>query len=217
MKKDKEWLKNKIKDEEYNLKYVYDNFVPYEKVLIADDVYDLINQLDEPEVNQLDKKIKELDSYNDELIRDNNQLRNQLDEPRKPVIPQFVAVWIEETKKQSKSLVFAITHIYDNNEIGKSPNKEEKRIFQWMELADNEEVFARAWLDGYEMEKEQKYQVIIRDGEYIRLYLCKHGNNVIIGTNDNYIEKCPEVTYLTEQEIKTIDERFWAFAEEVME
>lgn len=96
-----------------------------------------------------------------EQYRQIMELINQLDEPRKPVIPQFVAVWIEETKKQSKSLVFAITHIYDNNEIGKSPNKEEKRIFQWMELADNEEVFARAWLDGYEVEKEILWEIPI--------------------------------------------------------
>ena len=145
------------------------------------------------------------------------ELINQLDEPEKPVIPKFVAVWIEENKKQRKSLVFAITHIYDNNEIGKTPTEEEERLFQWMESADNEEVFARAWLDGYKIEKEQKYQVIIRDGEYIRLFLCKHGDNVMTGTNGNYIEKCPEVTYLTEKEIKDYDERYWAFAQEVAE
>ena len=34
---------------------------------------------EEPEVKRLERKIKELDSYNDELIRDNNQLRSELD------------------------------------------------------------------------------------------------------------------------------------------
>lgn len=45
----------------------------------VDRVYKLINQLDELEVKKLERKIKELDSYNDELIRDNSQLRNELD------------------------------------------------------------------------------------------------------------------------------------------
>ena len=45
----------------------------------VEDIYELIDKLDEPEVKQLDRRIKELESYNDELIRDNNQLRNALD------------------------------------------------------------------------------------------------------------------------------------------
>lgn len=68
MKKDKEWLKDKIKDEELDLKYVYDNYVPYEKVLIADDVHDSINQLDEPEKQVIPKFVadwmKENHGYN---------------------------------------------------------------------------------------------------------------------------------------------------------
>lgn len=81
---------------------------------------------------------------------------NELDEPEKVVVPKFVADWIEETKKNDRTLVFAICHIYDENEIGESPTEKENRIYQWMESNDNEEVFARAWLGGYEVEKEQK-------------------------------------------------------------
>lgn len=57
---------------------VSENF-PHYDLVDKEVVLALIDQLDEPEVKQLDKKIKELDSYNDELIRDNNQLRNELD------------------------------------------------------------------------------------------------------------------------------------------
>ena len=39
----------------------------------------LINQFEESKVKQLYEKISELESYNDELIRDNNQLRNEID------------------------------------------------------------------------------------------------------------------------------------------
>lgn len=53
MKKDKIWLKEQLKHEEIELKYAFDNYEPYEKVLIADDVNDLLNQLDEPEKEKL--------------------------------------------------------------------------------------------------------------------------------------------------------------------
>lgn len=55
MNKGKEWLKAQVKDEERELKSVYDNYVPYEKVLIADDVNELINQLDEHTLPEIPK------------------------------------------------------------------------------------------------------------------------------------------------------------------
>lgn len=171
VKKDIEWLRDEIN--ELPLMFVGFSVLKQreEFAVDRDDVLELINQLDEPEVKQLERKIKELDSFNDELIRDNNQFRNELDNQEVlsqelPTIPRFVADWIEEVKKQNKSLVFAIAHIYDKNEIGQSPNKEENKIFLWMELADNEEVFARAWLDGYEVEEEPKYRLKL-NGDYL--------------------------------------------------
>lgn len=139
------------------------------------------------------------------------ELVDQLDEPTKPVIPQFVAVWIEETKKQGKSLVFAITHIYYKNEIGKSPNKEEKKIFQWMELAYNEEVFARAWIDGYEVEKEKLYHVVNKENYFM---LRKYDGLVELHTSPSMSrDKHGKDTrfMLTEKEIKDYDERYIPF------
>ena len=147
-----------------------------------------------------------------------SMLLDELDEPEKPVIPKFVANWIEETKKQGKSLVFAITHIYYKNEIGKSPNKEENKIFQWMELAYNEEVFALAWIDGYEVEKEKLYHVVNKENYFM---LRKYDGLVdILHTSSSMSrdEYGKDTRFmLTEKEIKDYDERFWAFAQEVME
>ncbi len=42
-------LKDKIIEESHDLKYIYDNYVPYEKILVAEDVLNLIDQLDELE------------------------------------------------------------------------------------------------------------------------------------------------------------------------
>ena len=146
----------------------------------------------------------------DDATSDIIEIAEELDEPKKPVIPKFVADWIEKQMKFGYEDVFiSMTRLRE-----RAPEK----VKFW--FRNNSDTYARAWLDGYEVEKEKlrkrvKYQVIIRDGEYIRLYLCKHGDNVIIGTNDDYIEKYPEVTHLTEKEIKDYDERYWVFAKEV--
>lgn len=69
----------------------------------------------------------------------------KLDEPKKVVVPQFVADWIEYAKKKGDSLIasFKPWDLY-GAEYGK--------VNSW--IKDNEETYARAWLDGYEVEKE---------------------------------------------------------------
>jgi len=138
---------------------------PMLKIEVLNAVSDLFNQLDEPEV--LSQEFIDEHSYNVHLLGTpdvetvaipRDDLQNLLVPKQElPVIPSYVADWIEEVRKQNNSLFFAIAHIYDKNEIGETPTKEEERIFLWMELADNEEVFARAWLDGYTVEEEQKF------------------------------------------------------------
>ena len=94
-----------------------------------------------------------------------------LDEPEVlsqelPVIPQFVAEWIEETKPY-KSLRVAFEYIAQR----KRDNHDDKLAF-WVEEG-NSETFARAWLDGYEIEQEPKYYAKIKGHENI-------------GSNDKY-------------------------------
>lgn len=76
----------------------------------------------------------------------------QLDEPQKPVVPQFVADWIEECKNDDFHLFGAMEGISSN----------QKKIDYWFREDDNMELFARAWLDGYEVEKERRYLVKIK-------------------------------------------------------
>lgn len=218
VKKDIEWLRNEINE----LPLIFVGFSVLKQreefAVDRDDVLELINQLDEPEVKQLYKKISELDSFNDELIRDNNQFRNTLDNQEVlsqelPVIPLFVADWIAEVKKQDKSLVFAIAHIYDKNAMGETPSEEEKRIFLWMELADNEEVFARAWLDGFTVEEEPLYRArlkVITD-EFIASYLRTQSSDAgdrlkALEIGSKYIhEDYRHLSEFTEDELKRLD------------
>lgn len=75
----------------------------------------------------------------------------QLDESQKVKVPQFVANYIEWTKEEDYHLLGAMI------EIRSHKNKE---TYEWFwDYDDNMELFARAWLDGYKVEKEPKYTV----------------------------------------------------------
>ena len=79
------------------------------------------------------------------------ELVKQLDELGKVQIPQFVADWIKHSKTIGRSLFGAMSIFEENTEIKK-----------WMQWADNQETFARAWLDGYEIGKEKRYTVVMK-------------------------------------------------------
>ena len=195
MKKYKEWLTNEIEIMESETSENY----PHEQMVDREEVLNLIDQIDEPEV----KQIKELDSYNDELIRDNNQLRNALDElevlsQELPVIPKYVAEWIEDLKSNKINL---LENIYD------CTNYED--INNYMREQGN--VLMRAWLDGFTVEEEQKYYVL--DSEDIPL-IQKTNNHIFKSTTGlNIYEDGRDNSRFefTEQEIKDYDERYTAF------
>lgn len=73
----------------------------------------------------------------------------QLDEPQKVVVPQFVAEHIAYAKEHDWDLQDAMDFTDDNSEL--SP---------WFYTDDNMELFARAWLDGYEKEKRYLVKII---------------------------------------------------------
>lgn len=81
----------------------------------------------------------------------------QLDEPQKVTIPQCVADFIAEQKKLGHTLSYSIDASMSD------------RVAEW--YWDNSELFARAWLDGYEVEKEPKYTVRVKGingyGQYL--------------------------------------------------
>lgn len=76
-----------------------------------------------------------------------------LDEPefehKKVKIPQFVADWIEQCKAKRKRLLTALLY---------TPEK----VNSWVDNPDNQKLFARAYLDGYEVEKEKRYIIKLK-------------------------------------------------------
>lgn len=75
-------------------------------------------------------------------------------EREKVQVPQFVADWIEYAKFEDYHLLGAMDSIAISGR---------KNLDEWFRGDDdNMELFARAWLDGYEVEKEKRYSVKIK-------------------------------------------------------
>ena len=83
-------------------------------------------------------------------LEDVLDLVKQLDEPEKVVIPQFVADWIEKSKSNGwdllASMCFTLT-------------AKNKQVTKWLHLGENVNIFALAWIFGYEVEKEKRYTI----------------------------------------------------------
>lgn len=75
----------------------------------------------------------------------------QLDEPEKPVVPQFVADMITFRKNQGDNLVATLVNL---GAFGDAQ--------RWIRHGNNGDTFAKAWLFGYEVEKEKLYTVSLK-------------------------------------------------------
>ena len=76
----------------------------------------------------------------------------QLDEPEPVKVPQFVAEIIEDYKGQNATLYDALRKKNFN-----------KQYNEWlMNEQDAYNKVARAWLDGYEVEEEERYTVVTK-------------------------------------------------------
>ena len=84
----------------------------------------------------------------------------ELDDPEKPVVPQFVADWYEERKD------YFDFNIYGFYKYFYSQGKHEK-VKKWLDNAENKsiETLVKMKLYGYEVEKEKLYLASFRDTE----------------------------------------------------
>ena len=130
-------------------------------------------------------------------------LVNKIYDDLKPVVPKFVGEWIEELKKSHSNLAW-VWQVYPN----------EPKIKKWLD--SNTEKFMRAWLDGYEVEKEKLYTVEIPNpnGDSNRYGLCKVDGKIIIVSFVFGLDRASNAK-LTESEIKQDFEWAWQWAKEV--
>lgn len=81
------------------------------------------------------------------------ELIEQLDEPQKVKIPKFVADWIDVCKENLPIGLYTAM----NPDFIKQWNKSDELI-SWVRKSNNQNLFARAWLDGYEVEDKSGMQ-----------------------------------------------------------
>lgn len=117
---------------------------------------------------------------------------NQLDEPEKPVVPQFIADWLEVCKENlGFSLSSAMSH--STSAMKAQP----KKVQGWFNLKNNQETFAKAWLFGYEVEKEKLYTVKFANENFGKMYI-----GILLPLNDDEVK-----LWFTEDELKRF--KFW--------
>ncbi|WP_172925161.1 DUF1642 domain-containing protein [Streptococcus sp. 2154] len=85
--------------------------------------------------------------YGEQIIAPNDAIYVK-DEPQPVKVPQFVADFIEKQKKLGHTLSYSIDASMSDI------------VAEW--YWDNSELFALAWIFGYEVEKEKRYRVKIK-------------------------------------------------------
>ncbi|EDH0847341.1 DUF1642 domain-containing protein [Listeria monocytogenes] len=125
--------------------------------------------------------IKQSDSPVDLLFSDKAVAK--VEEAERIVVPQFVADWVSHCKQREYDLACLLD--YGNAGI---PDE----MYEWLiSSADNQELLARAWLDGYEVEKEPVWVVENENGYRLRSITMNPGNSLnwsFDSKNKNYIE-----------------------------
>ena len=118
-----------------------------------------------------------------------------------PAVPEDVAEWIEILKtKGLKPLKNPETY----GETGFTEEKLQNIVF-W--ISEHQEDYMRAWLDGYQVEKPQLFKLIFPNSTAV---LQKDGE--LNSFADTVYKRYLIENAMTEQEIKSIDERYWQFA-----
>lgn len=90
-----------------------------------------------------------------------------INESQKAKVPNFIGDWIFKAQLvDDLSLCVALEYT-----TIKLYAKNSEEILKWLEIRENQETFARAWLDGYTVEKEKRYLVKMKGLEIDEAYL----------------------------------------------
>ena len=128
-----------------------------------------------------------------ELLKENNKLKSQLQHQALPVVPEFVAEWIERLKTND------LKPLKNPETYGETGFTEEKlqNILFW--ISENQEDYMRAWLDGYTVEKQQLFYLREKNTNY---YLNKSRNNGLELVVNPYFDEDNE---FTQEEIDSME------------
>ncbi len=170
----------------------------------------LLDELDEPEKLSEEWINEHSKYYTMENSVEISDLKNLLlPQPKKPVLPKFVDDWIDAHNLYGNNPLREYRDLEKDFNEGWT-DEEDAAIYHWVNK--NPYAFIDALRYGYEVEKEKLYTVELPHSyELIKL----------LHTQNYHIKKYSESGFgdytntFTEAEIKKIDERLMAFAEEV--
>ena len=135
---------------------------------------------------------------------------SQVDEPQKVVVPKFVGEWIKPYRHAHTLL--RVLNAVENKQVTPST------VNDW--ILYNQYDFIKAWLEGYEVEKEPLYTVEIPNpnsaGGKLVLFKQQSTGRLILDMLNPNINK-PKYLQLTESEIRKDFEWAWKWAKEVEE
>ena len=121
--------------------------------------------MNEKQITELIERMRELGhiySYQGakNLIRE----YEKLNKPEKVKVPQFVADYIEESRLKGWDLLASMCFVV---------SAKNKKTTKWFYLGENKNIFALAWIFGYEVEEEKRYLVRFKATKH---YFDKDGN-----------------------------------------
>ena len=115
---------------------------------------------------------KKIQIANGEIVSIDERFIYKSIEREKVQIPQFVADWIEESKQYCENVVEFFGY--------RNPSFETTK---WIEEGKRFDLIARAWLDGYEVEKEKKYIITLKSSGQ-KLYYHTEDEDYIFSSYD---------------------------------
>lgn len=164
---------------------------------------------------QKDERILKLENENS-FMRDERTtfdsngmaVEPKLQQQALPVVPEFVAEWIEHCNGMGYGLIAALTF-----KLSSTMHEElSAKILKWLGNEGNDETFALAFITGkYEVEKSQLFYLkhidMSKSDEHLNWYLAKGTDNVLIhqGIKKGKSPKLKCILKLTQAEIDSME------------
>ena len=127
--------------------------------------------MNEKQITELIERMRELGhTYSYQGAKNLIREYEKLNKPEKVKVPQFVDDVIEGAREHSPELEDALHYACSNGS---------QEFTEWYQKKSNRDLFARAWLDGYEVEEEKRYVVKVKGnikenmlvyGEFVERY-----------------------------------------------
>ena len=157
----------------------------------------------------LDKYSSLNDNYEKEVIKSSileSQiigLKFQLQQQALPVVPECVGEWIERLKTNDlKPLKNPETY----GETGFTEEKLQNIVF-W--ISENQEDYMRAWLDGYQVEKQQLFYLKNKlTGNCLAICLARASSRLYVEVTEKWLTRKEQTSYrlyFTQSEIDSME------------